>query len=80
MDHVPHNPDSLRPRQVNRWWNRGWRLLDVDEITSRPAPSDQIENWLTGARRWDRGYYGHDATLTYRTRLTREQLAVVFIP
>jgi len=70
-----HNPDQLTPEQVGV--SDGYRLLDVDEIKDRQKMHIHIEArnkrggyWLTSYRS-----FGNDPQITYRTRLTREQLA-----
>ncbi len=57
----------------------GWRLLDEDEVKEREALIMQIENWMKSG--WnDTGWVGNFKTNTYRTRLTREELAALDKP
>jgi hypothetical protein len=71
-----HNPDNLTPEQVGV--SEGYRLLDEDEIKDR-ASNLCIEKWVVTSFKnpyWDDSrYQGNYTYLTYRTRLSREQLA-----
>jgi len=70
-----HNPDGLTRAQVGR---RPWRLLDRDEIQPRCA-TRKIQSWSGELGCWiGRCFFrGASPTLTYRTRLTRRQLAAL---
>lgn len=68
----PHNPDRLTRRQIGP---RPWRLLDEDEIRNRSRWYKQIECWLKGGLIWEAMWVGCVKNHTYRTRLTRSQLA-----
>ena len=70
-----HNPAKLTVAQVGN----GWRLLDREEIKSR-RPTLSIQRWIRGERltgRWTTlgTCIGNDPNLTYRTQLTRDELA-----
>lgn len=71
-----HNPDKLTVSQVGE----GWRLLDGDEIKSRRIDTLKIERWFLG--RWDEGVEcsGVSNMVTYRTRLSRAELAALDAP
>lgn len=66
-----HNPDGLTNEQVGIV--EGWRLLDEDEIIPNNNALEEIESWdITG---WDNeGFFGANQSMTYRTKLTREEL------
>ena len=76
VKHRVHNPDNLTPKQVGV--SEGYRLLDEDEIKDRTS-NLCIEKWVVTSFKnpyWDDSrYQGNDTYLTYRTRLSREQLA-----
>lgn len=76
MKHKVHNPDKLTPEQIGV--SEGYRLLDEDEIKDR-ASNLCIEKWVVTSFKnpyWDNSrYQGNYTYLTYRTRLSREQLA-----
>lgn len=64
----PHNPANLTAEQIGT----GFRLLDADEIKPSRRKSSDIERWDNG--KWF-GYCGGISNwITYRTRLSREQL------
>jgi hypothetical protein len=68
-----HNPDNLTPEQYGAV--EGYRLLDRDEIRDRVKPHGEIEQWL-GKRSWGGELcYGIDIYKTYRTKLSRKELA-----
>jgi len=70
-----HNPDGLTPEQVGI--KDGYRVLDKDETGPKFNNSISlraIEGWNSDDT-WDKGYRGNLANVTYRTKLTREQLA-----
>ena len=70
--HSPHNPDNLTQKQLQP--ELGYRFLDKDEVKETNKSLREIEAW--GREEWDaKGYYGASSGLTYRTKLTREQLA-----
>lgn len=66
-----HNPDGLSFKQVEA--KDGWRLLNEDEIIFSDNTLEEIESWdITG---WDNGsFFGANQSMTYRTKLTREEL------
>lgn len=72
-----HNPDKLKISQVGE----GWRLLDYDEYRER-ACTKEIQLWavkLNGG--WGDGWVeGSTYEYTYRTRLSREELAALDAP
>ena len=76
---LEHNPDGLTPEQYGM--GQGYRLLDKDEIL--PAAGSKVRlpdleefqpGPFYGHRCWEPGVYGDSRAVTYRTRLTREQL------
>lgn len=75
---VPHNPHELTPQEYEA--DKGYRLLDEDEIKDR-KPNRFIEAWteFNFGYRWGwetlYSYRGDKNTLTYRTKLSREELA-----
>lgn len=71
----PHNPDNLTPEQVGV--SEGWRLLDEDEVTGASNREiDGIQLFLRGREWWgDSNLSGNGNHVTYRTKLTREELA-----
>lgn len=70
----PHNPDGLTPEQVGV--SNGWRLLDEDEIQTSATFVDHIISCRLSSGAWGSLWYnGTDFENTYRTQLTREQLA-----
>jgi len=63
----PHNPDGLESP------GEGYRFLDEDEIEAR-CQSYWIERHVLGS--WDSsGWEGSCQFSTYRTKLSREELA-----
>lgn len=73
MTPQPHNPAGLTPEQVGV--AEGWRLLDRDEIVPRESTT-KIEGWDFNYFFWDRpSWSGSCPRFTYRTRLTRAELA-----
>lgn len=75
-----HNPDNLTPLQVET--HLGWRLLDRDEIRQPADYSECVYMWFPARpedgllAKWSEGtWLGHTGCATYRTRLTREELA-----
>lgn len=70
-----HNPAKLTVEQVGE----GWRLLDPDEIKDGSALYE-IEAW--GGIIWlnNLAYVGHVQCRTYRTKLTRQELAALREP
>jgi hypothetical protein len=68
----PHNPDNYPTNVVGD----GYRLLDEDEIVDPVRPTAErfaeVECYLKGE--WLAGWNGDGVTLTYRTKLTREEL------
>jgi hypothetical protein len=70
-----HNPDKLTDEQVGV--AEGWRLLDEDEIVEVLNDENDVEGYcrFNSDILWFGGYYGSSGSITYRTRLTREELA-----
>ena len=70
----PHNPDGLTPEQYGA--TEGYRLLDEDEIKER-YDSLYIEKYFNvKPYYWSKnGWSGNEKTYTYRTKLSREELA-----
>lgn len=69
-----HNPSGLTDDQIQT--SLGYRLLDEDEIRRGEKPMDAIERWSKTGKGWSYGNFVGDAIdYTYRTCLTREQLA-----
>lgn len=66
--HKPHNPDNLQSP------GEGYRFLDEDEIQDGPILRE-IGIWALRALEWLDGNSGWDKSRTYRTHLTREELA-----
>ncbi len=72
MTPIPHNHDSLTPEQVET--HLGFRLLDEDEVTKISTSSNRAI-WAFKYGIWDCGNWdGSDPSLTYRTKLSREEL------
>jgi len=74
---TPHNPDNLTPEQIGV--AEGWRLLDEDEIGPNNGKAT-CQPWLkpfgSNPGMWGNlNYVGQSPELTYRTRLTREELS-----
>lgn len=67
----PRNPDGLTPEQYGA--SDGYRLLDKDEIKKRSSLYKEIEVW--DGKYWVKGCHGNDIFATYRTKLSREELA-----
>lgn len=68
-----HNPDGLTVAQVGD----GYRLLDEDEVDERWKGTPvhrEIEAWFPWWW-WDSGWRGETKRITYRTKLSREELA-----
>lgn len=74
-EHKPHNPDSLTPEQVGV--ADGWRLLDEDEILPPSVWLAQIHAWnCENDNKWNAtGWVGSNTVITYRTKLSRAELA-----
>lgn len=71
-EHKPHNPDNLPSP------GEGYRFLDKDEIVPENESSVELSEieWWSGANgRWLRNWKGCLEDATYRTRLSREELA-----
>lgn len=70
-----HNPDRLTAEQVTEGGKVPCRLLDKDEIipSESDAEIEQIE--ILSAVSWLRFVVGSSITCTYRTKLTRAELA-----
>lgn len=77
-----HNPDKLTVSQVGE----GWRLLDRDEALwyiQNNKQASQTEYWPAYQGHWHRFFDDKSPigkTETYRTRLTREELAALDKP
>jgi len=72
VKHKVHNPDNLTPKQVGV--SDGYRLLDEDEIKERKLEYKEIEAWVCSC--WSKEeFVGESNVMTYRTKLSREQLA-----
>ena len=68
----PHNPDNLTPEQIGI--AEGWRLLTKRENEYGPQLKE-IEAWYEHSLGWSNiGYEGAHVNVTYRTKLTPEQL------
>lgn len=67
-----HNPEGLTPEQYGA--TEGYRLLYEDEIKDRQTPYIKIEIWLKDFG-WLRGCFGSSKLQTFRTKLSREELA-----
>lgn len=70
MKPVPHNPDNLTAEQVGD----GWRLLDVGELGFDNSSDKSLSAW-NDKRKWVKWHLQTVDMFTYRTQLTREQLA-----
>lgn len=71
-NNMEHNPDELSKEQYGA--SEGWRLLDEGEISAQEHYQSEIEGWYNNS--WDdTGWEGSDNSTTYRTRLTRAELA-----
>lgn len=70
----PHNPFSLSP--IDYQSNKGYRLLDTDEIGSHHRAVKGVELYCPVYTEWLGGfaYSGSDPKSCYRTKLTRDQL------
>lgn len=68
-----HNPDNLTPKQYGAV--EGYRLLYADEIKDRQKDHEEIEAWDIYDKYWGKSYLGHSFRITYRTKLSREELA-----
>lgn len=68
-----HNPDNLTPKQYGAV--EGYRLLYADEIIKRKQRYKEIEAWGNWDKYWGKSYFGHSFRMTYRTKLSREELA-----
>ncbi len=67
---TPHNPDNLPTPEPP------WRFLDEDEIKDRRF-NEQIYQWNRKTAEWIPGFCGDTKSATYRTTLTREELAAI---
>lgn len=72
-----HNPDNLTPEQYGAV--EGYRLLYADEIKDRQKDHEEIEAWdirdKYWGKYWGKSYFGHSFRMTYRTKLSRKELA-----
>ena len=71
-EHDVHNPDELTPEEYGE--KKGYRLLDEDEIKERRVAYIEIEKFCSD-RKWRKLSGGNGPLSTYRTKLSREQLA-----
>ena len=71
VKHKVHNPDNLTPEQYGA--SEGYRLLDEDEIKDRTKIHEEIEVHCDG--NWAKDNFGWSKFKTYRTKLSREELA-----
>lgn len=67
-----HNPDNLTPEQYGAV--EGYRLLYADEIIERKQRYKEIEAW-DGYAWIDMHFKGSSSSDTYRTKLSRKELA-----
>lgn len=67
-----HNPDKLTEEQVGV--KDGWRLLEKDEIVPGGLMTSHIEAWGIWDG-WLRCAFGANQTATYRTKLSKQDLA-----
>lgn len=67
----PHNPRNAPDSVIGL--SEGWRLLDKDEIKNRAKHHASIQSW--SGHRWEGECFGNEPFSTYRTKLTREELA-----
>jgi len=75
-----HNPLNFTEEVVEV--DMGWRLLDADEIKPRKRSIEDtnlIEKF-TPLYGWEQRWHGNLPGFTYRTKLTREQLAKYDLP
>ena len=72
VKHKAHNPDNLTPEQYGK--SEGYRLLDEDEIKVRTHYHKEIEAYWVN-KEWIKGNKGGGEFSTYRTKLSREELA-----
>lgn len=72
VKHKAHNPDNLTPEQYGK--SEGYRLLDEDEIKVRTHYHKEIEVYWVN-KEWIKGNKGGGEFSTYRTKLSREELA-----
>jgi len=71
---VPHNPREFTPEEYEA--DKGYRLLDEDEIKYRVGYYKEIEAWSNGdINEWENYKSGSGKANTYRTKLSREELA-----
>lgn len=68
---VAHNPLDLTAEQYGFY--DGYRLLAKDEVKERLNSYIKIENW--DGKYWIKGCRGSYISGTYRTKLSREELA-----
>ena len=70
-----HNPHNFTPEQYGK--ADGYRLLDKDEIFVRDNKDDLIEVFWASTHLWGVGCNCGALTMTYRTKLSRKELAKV---
>lgn len=72
---TPHNPDGVTAKQLNPT-KRGkpWRFLDRNEVRKR-AKTQQLQMWCIDQFMKEFPCHGDSKCITYRTRLTRAELA-----
>lgn len=69
----PHNPDGLTPERVGVV--DGWRLLDEDEIGGDKSVKELYCYSIHATTGWYDNCVGNLPHLTYRTKLSRADLA-----
>jgi hypothetical protein len=72
---TPHNPKKFSKEKVGV--SQGYRLLDMDEIRFRMDDHEEIERWdgFMFWKKWIPWNYGSNPEFTFRTKLSREELA-----
>ena len=75
---VPHNPREMTPEEYEA--DKGYRLLDEDEIKFRTTSYEVIQIYDEDSERagfcwWQKYAEGCVFKATYRTKLSREELA-----
>jgi len=73
-----HNPGKLTEEQVGV--KDGWRLLDEDEILGPYKGIERVGHVDCWTGQWEPGNRGICKGSTYRTRLSREELAALDKP
>lgn len=65
-----HNPHNISPEELEE--SEGYRLLDEDELVESLAYGDTVQAF--DGEKWTGGWGGYKKDLTFRTKLTREEL------